>query len=593
MEPEVKGDPSNTLKPVHFRIFAALSALGGLAALFFTFAEKSEARNARFGGYSLSRWGLGLATAALTLFFILALLRDLRTDGAFSGRLDRQLCRGDRAWFGFIGSLFCLYLSLWAFKFSWLFIPKNMRPQIVWAGLISLAAAVTLFTAFRERFKTGGLREKYRLFPRLRDLSRKQKQTLLILLVLGLIYIAVLMPSNINGSRGWDDFRHYGGDEYVIYPILQNVLTPGDDFSATLYHHYIHEDYHYGYPFYAVSAFFMYPIRLAIGPDFMQRIDLTLPVLRTMVSVVPLILGCLILVFMATRFENPWTGAAVLLFLLTAPGSLQNNQGFWHPDGLNLFFVCAALYFMQRDRLRYGRNFFLSAFFVGLSAATRLFGFFFFLAVGVCLFYGLLTKVLSFRQMLGKGLFFILIMAGAILWSDPFLFRSDARQNMLAILTEKTGEMSTGYNADFSDPKNDYRPGWEAWYPAFEDHFTEMFCFFFLIASLLAACFIGREKWTYRIIALWWVVVSVYLIWFVAVKSTQYVLPMMLPLMSCIFALPRALRDTRDRRVCVGARVVSAGIFTVQIIINLIKIAPRKNKKMKNEELWKPAPRAF
>ena len=112
-----------------------------------------------------------------------------------------------------------------------------MRPQIVWAGLISLSAAVTLFTAFRVRFKTGGLREKYRLFPRLRDLSRKQKQTLLILLVLGLIYIAVLMPSNINGSRGWDDFRHYGGDEYVIYPILQTVLTPGDDFSATLYHH--------------------------------------------------------------------------------------------------------------------------------------------------------------------------------------------------------------------------------------------------------------------------------------------------------------------------------------------------------------------
>ena len=59
----------------------------------------------------------------------------------------------------------------------------------------------------------------------------------------------------------------YGGDEYVIYPILQNVLTPGDDFSGTLYHHYIHEDYHYGYPFYAVSSLFMYPIRLFCGPD--------------------------------------------------------------------------------------------------------------------------------------------------------------------------------------------------------------------------------------------------------------------------------------------------------------------------------------
>ena len=177
--------------------------------------------------------------------------------------------------------------------------------------------------------------------------------------------------------------------------------------------------------------------------------------------------------------------------------------------------------------------------------------------------------------MLGKGLLFILIMAGTILWSDPFLFRSDARQNMIAILTEKTGEMATGYNADFNDPKNDYRPGWNAWYPAFEDHFTEMYCFFFLIASLLAACFLGRERWTYRILALWWVVVSVYLIWFVAVKSTQYVLPMMLPLMSCIFALPRALRETGSRRIRLTALILSGGVFLSQLIINIIKIAPR------------------
>ena len=501
------------LRPIHIRIFAALSVLSGLAALFFTFAEKSEAGSARFGGYSLFRWGLGLATAVLILFFLLILIRELRTDGAITERLNGFFSRGDRAWFGFLACLLCLYFSVWAFKFSWLFIPKNLRPQILWAGLIFLSSAVILHAAFRERFRTGKLWEKYSVFPRLRDLSRKQKQTLLFLLVLGLIYIAVLMPSNINGSRSWDDFRHYGGDEYVIYPILQNVLTPGDDFSATLYHHYIHEDYHYGYPFYAVSSLFMYPIRLIAGPDFMQRIDLTFPTLRTMVSVVPLMLGCLILVFMATRFENPWLSTAVWLFLLPAPGSLQNNQGFWHPDGLNLFFVCAVLYFLQRDRLRYGRNFFMSAFFVGLSAATRLFGFFFFLAVGVYLLYGLLRKLIDLRQTALKALLFILIMGGTILWSDPFLFRSDARQNMMAILTEKTGEMSTGYNADFSDPKNDYRPGWDAWYPAFEDHFTEMFCFFFLIISPLTACFIGREQWTYRILALWWVVVSVYLIW--------------------------------------------------------------------------------
>ena len=566
---------SEGFRPIHFRIFTALSVLSGLAALCFTFVHPSEQKNAWMGGYSASRWLLGIFTLLILLFFTVLLIRDVRSNGKLSEKVGDLLDRKDNAWFCFWGTVLILYFSLWAFKFSWLFIPKNLRPQILWLGFMALTAAVILLTVYKERFRRTRCAARYRLLPRLSDLNRGQKRTLAVLLVISLIYIIILLPSNINGSRSWEEFRHYGGDEYVIYPILRNVMTPGKTFRSTLYHHYIHEDYHYGYPFYAVSSFFMLPIRLFAGPDFMERIELTLPTLRIMVSVVPLMLGCLVLVFLTTRFGNPFVSAAVYLFLLTAPGSLQNNQGFWHPDGLNFLFVCAALYFLSRDRLRYGRNFFLSAFFVGLSAAIRLFGFFFFLAIFVSLLYGVLKKLLTFRKAVRKGLLFILVMAVTILWSSPFLFRSDARQNMVRILTEKTGEMSSGYNADFSDPKNDYRPGWDAWYPAFEDHFTEMYCFFYLIISLAAACFLGKRQWTYRYIALWWVVVSVYLIWFVAVKSTQYVLPMMLPLMSCIFALPEALDGVKNKKIRTAAWLLSSGIFLSQWIINLIKIAPR------------------
>ena len=558
-----------------FLCFCALSIIAGLAALFFTYANPSESKNALFAGYSLSRWLLGFLTGALIILFILLLTREIRSGGSVSEALDRWLCKGDRAYFVFLAFLTGLFFSLWFFKFSWLFPIQNLRPQLLWMAVIFLSGAVILFCSFRESFQAANVKEKYRLFPRLRDLSVRQRKTIWILLAIGLIYLIVLLPSNINGTHDWDAFRHYGGDEYVIYPILADVSDPGSSYSEWLYHHYVHEDYHYGYPFYAVSWLVLLPYRLLIGPDYMDRIDLTLPTLRILVSVVPLMLGCLILVFLTTRFENTWVSAGVWIFLLTAPGTLQNNQGFWHPDGLNLLFVCAALYFLQRDRLRFGRNFYLCAFFVGLSAATRLFGFFFFLAVFVCLLSGVLSGGLSVRNALMKGSLFIVVMAGTILWSSPFLFRSDARQNMAAILTEKTGEMSSGYNADFSDPKNDYRPGWDAWYPAFEDHFTEMFCFFFLIISLITACFMGCEKWTFRIIFLWWIVVAVYLIWFVAVKSTQYVLPMMLPLMSCIFALPRALRKVQKKQVRFSTWILSSGIFIAQLIINLIKIAPR------------------
>ncbi|MBQ6503580.1 MAG: hypothetical protein IJI57_06675 [Flexilinea sp.] len=558
-----------------FQIFCILSVLSGLTALFFTFSEPSEAKNAVFAGYSLSRWLLGIGTAALTAFFLCLLIRERQSKGSVSDDIYRYLKQGDRAYFAFLASLFGLFLSLWSFRFSWLFVPRNLRPQLLWFAFIFLAASILLFINFRDAFKTGNVWEKYRLFPRLQDLNKTQKKSLPILFIISLIYIAVLMPSNINGTRDLKDFQAYGGDEVVIYPILQAVSDPGNTYSEWLYHHYIHEDYHYGYPFYAISYAVLLPYRLILGPDYLQRIDLTVPTLRVMVSVIPLMLGCLILTYLTTRFEHPLLSTAVYIFLLTAPGSLQNNQGFWHPDGLNLLFVCAALYFLQRDRLRFGRNFYLCAFFVGLSAAIRLFGFFFFLAVFVCLATGVISKRLDLHKAIAKGFLFILVMGGTILWSSPFLFRADARQNMIAILTEKTGEMSSGYNADFSDPKNDYRPGWDAWYPAFEDHFTEMFCFFFLIISLLTACFAGREQWTFRIIFLWWIVVAVYLIWFVAVKSTQYVLPMMLPLMSCIFALPRALRDISNKYIRLSAWILAVGIFTAQLIINLIKIAPR------------------
>ena len=553
-----------------FRVYLALSTLAGSAAVFCNFITPSEPRNAWLLGYSAARWALGLLTLALTALFATALARPEK----LRERLNAWLDRGDHAYFAFVGLLFLTFVFLWCFQFSWLFIPKNMRPLLLFLAFASASAAVLVRLSFSAKWTETNYAEKYRLLPKLSSLSKGQKRVLLVLGLLSIVYIAVLMPSNINGSRDWDDFKHYGGDEYVIYPILTNVMTPGEDFSATLYHHYVHEDYHYGYPFYAWSSFVLLPIRLIAGPDFLERIDLTLPTLRILVSVVPLMAGCLILVWLTTRFANIPLSAAVYVFLLTAPGSLQNNQGFWHPDGLNFFFICAALFFLSRDRLRYGRNFYLAAFFIGLSAAIRLYGFLFFLAIGVYLIYALVKKILPVRQILARAGLFLLVMFGTILWSSPYLFRSDARANMVAILTEKTGEMSSGYNADFNDPKNDYRPGWDAWYPAFEDHYTEMYCFFFLIASLVTACFIGRDQWTYRHLALWWVVIAVYLIWFVAVKSTQYVLPMMLPLMSCIFALPRALEGKR-RQLVLPAWIVSAAVWASQLVINIIKIAPR------------------
>lgn len=572
------------LSASRLRVFFLISALEGIVALFFTFRKFSEPRNVLWGGYSLQRWLIGI----IILFLMTLLLQrwfDLYGSGnqnpRWLDRINQHLASASALINVKRGLVILMALLGWIFLFTWLFIPASLRPISSWLLLVTLQFWLLLRQSYQKTFCALRKSGKSRLLPRLADLDVNQRKVLLTLVVIALIYIAILMPSNFDGTQDFSAFQHYGGDEFVIYPILMDVMAPGDTFSATLYHLFIYEDYHYGYPFYAWSTLVLLPVKWLSGANFPDLIHINLPLLRVFVSVVPLILACLVLVFIGTRFRNGWISAAIFLFLLLAPGSLQNNQGFWHPDGLNLLFVCLVLYFLQRDHYRYGHNFYLAALFTGLSAAIRLYGFFFFLAIAIYLVSGLLMKKLTIQSSLKKGSLFILTMAIVILYSSPFLFRADARGKMVAILQEKSGEMAEGYPDDY-DPRNDYRPGWDAWYPAFEDHYTEMFCFFFLIFSAGVASFVGGHKLAHRMTACWCAVILIYLIFFVAVKSTQYVLPALLPLMSCIFSLPLALESANGLPTALKQKwavragwLLSGSIFLAQLVINLIKITPR------------------
>ena len=557
----------------------------GAAAVFLTFRNPSEPRNSVWLGYSAERLALGIFLILLLILFAIALVVVSRKADKTLNKLTQLntfLAQGDRLLFAWLTIAALLLFALWCFVFSWLFILANFRPAIGWAGIILLTSLIALTRSYSStlRNRLPEWRARYRLFPRLSDLSKDQKHVFWLLCILGILTIVVLMPSNINGTADWNAFQRYGGDEYVIYPILMDVMAPGETFSATLYHRFIYEDYHYGYPFYAWSIMVLQPVQWLLGADFPDAVHINLPLLRIMVSVVPVILAAIILVYLFTQFRGILISSAVFLFLITAPGTMQNNQGFWHPDGLNLLFVVLTIYFLRRDRFRFGRNYYLSAFFCGLSIAIRLYGFFFAPAIAVYLLIPLFKKQLSLGNSIRKGLLFILVMTLTIAFSSPYLFRSDARQNMLAILNEKSGEMAEGYAGDY-DPRNDYRPGWDAWYPAFEDHYVEMLCFFFLIFSMVVGFVIGNHRLTHLITFLWFVTITGYLIFFVAVKSTQYVLPALLPLMAAIFSLPITLQDWQSaafykkKQLVTAAWITSIGIFLAQLIINLIKIAPR------------------
>lgn len=559
-----------------------LTAVEGIAVLIFTFWKPSEPGSAKLLGYSFERLVLGAITLAgiFALLCAFQYLRKTSDTDSFEKKIRHFIQTKDRLFFVLVACIGGIILSIWSFVFSWLFIPANLRPQIVWAGIFFLQVLVLLIRHQSHTIRKGNYLEKYRLFPRFSDLIKKQRTVLFVLGAFSILYILILLPSNLNGTEDYGAFQRYGGDEVVIYPILMDVMKEGETFSASLYHLFIYEDYHYGYPFYAWSAIVLLPIKLINGESFPNLISINLPLLRIFVSVIPVILACLIITWLFTRFQSILLSLSVFIFLLLTPGTLQNNQGFWHPDGLNLLFICLVLYFLQRDRLRFGRNFFLAAVFIGLSIGTRLYGFFFVTAVAAYLIMGLFNKVLSLRTAILRGLLFIILMCTTILFADPFLFRADARERMIEIMQEKSGEMVEGYAGDY-DPRNDYRPGWDAWYPAFEDHYTEMFCFFFLIASLLFGCFYGKMQLVHRMELFWFLMIGGYLIFFVAVKSTQYVLPVLLPLMGTIFSIPLAIQSGmtpafyQKKLIRKGSWILASGIYLSQLVINFSKILPR------------------
>ncbi len=151
------------------------------------------------------------------------------------------------------------------------------------------------------------------------------------------------------------------GDEYVTYPNVVRILTPGKTFFETRANLFLYEDYHYGYPFYAMSALALLPVRLLFGLDWTQHMQLNLLILRQVINVLPMILSAGLLVYLQTRFHSPWKSLALFAFLLSIRGVVRNHIWWWHPDALTVLLVVLTLFFLDRDRLRFGRNFYFAA----------------------------------------------------------------------------------------------------------------------------------------------------------------------------------------------------------------------------------------
>jgi hypothetical protein len=555
------------MSPKILKVLLLTAFFEGLAALAWLMANPSKEANARLLGYSYLR--LGLAGLVVTVLIVVGFLAWSRRAAKYARVVDRYLQEKDHLYFVQNGLLAGVITAGMCFIFSWLFFPPNLRPVIAWAGMVGLQTWLALAISCRGVYHQKDFTRCYRLLPAWNNLEKGQKKVLLILLALGIFYFGLFIPLNLTGAEDEHIFSIGGGDEYVIYPIVTTMYQPGDSFSASLYHIFIYEDYHYGYPFYAASALTLLPVRLAVGPQFVHLTQVNLLLLRQFVSVLPVILAALVLVYLATRFRKPLAAVGLFVLILSIPGVIRDNHNFWHPDALNLLFIVLTLYFLDRDGLRFGRNFFLAAIACGLSAATRLYGFFFFLAIAAYLLAGLVKRSIGWWQALAKGSLFAGLMVITILFADPFLFSADARANLARIMNDKQSEMKYGYNEP--DPQQIYRTGWDAWLPFFEEGYAANWFSLFLLASAIVGILMGGPRIFNGMLLAWVAVIGGYLVYFVAVKSSQYMLPLFVPFYAAAFSIPIALEGSRypalARRCAWGLAILAClAQFTIQVI---------------------------
>ena len=392
----------------------------------------------------------------------------------------------------------------------------------------------------------------------------------------GLIYFALFWYPNTLGAKSETMLAHTSIDEPVLYPFVVRMLTPASSLKDLWERWIIYGDYHYGYPFYFLSAVVVLPVRLIYGAKFTDHTGLNLFLLRQLIGVLPMVLACIWMVYLVTRFRSWWQTLVLLLALFSVRGIVRSNIQWWHPDALSVLAVVATIFFLERDRLRFGRNFYFAAAACGVAAGIKLAGFFFVLSIAGYLIAGLVQKKLTTGQFIKAGVFFVLVMLAAIVIVNPVVYNSGARAEIVKVQIYKSGELDKGYTHDAAIY---YSKGPQWWEWTLTRWFGNPWMLTFAFLSLLAGCFWGPNRLLNRIMLGFIVPFAIYMFWFVAVKPDQYWLPVMVPLYSALLNIPLILNEislpARFNRPWLKLAVLAAVLLLVGgfVITNVVRPA--------------------
>jgi hypothetical protein len=162
----------------------------------------------------------------------------------------------------------------------------------------------------------------------------------------------------------------------------------------------------------------------------------------------------------------------------------------------------------------------------GVATATKLIGVYFFLAVGLVLLLGVLTKKASWKRLVVMAFTFLLVMALSFLIANPFLLSHWARTAYIYIFNKQGFLLEQGYGVV-------YAKGLVASWPLVHASFGELPFLVFALGLAIWGAWRGPQQLLHALILAWFIPLSV-TVFFLTHFKFQYWMPVALPLFSSL-----------------------------------------------------------
>lgn len=408
-------------------------------------------------------------------------------------------------------------------------------------------------------------------------MPKSNKKIVFILIAILLVAFFVFSIPNSKGSKDSAMVSMFEPDEGVCLPVVLNMISPKGDFLKFIWKFVFYDFYSYGFPFFATSSLVLLPLQW-LGR--IQDTSLAMLIVRQMISVLPMLLALLLLVYIQDKFQT-YRSVVLYVFLLSIPALIQNGF-WWHPDGLVILLAVLVLFFLWKDNRKFGWRFFAAAITCGVLVATKMVGVYFFLAVGMTLIWGLVEKKITFKKFITLAFLFILIMLAAFILANPFLLSKWARDGYFFTMGQETRELTQGYGLV-------YKKGIMGAWPTMHAYYGEAVFLIMALGVTLWGIWKKQERFLYALTLAWFIPLTISL-FVVTHFKYQYWMPVVIPVISnLIILLPQNISDLKANKKLAFARVILLAIMTLQFALfvknDVASIISRANRQENNPRI--------